>query len=172
MIDRGLRPAAGCCPVGRGWFRSNFLGSGGQPCRSGGCGQSCDAVAGFGVGRCELRDQPRCHAPAGVASGDLDSCWLLLVGLAQSGFRAFSIAGYLGPTTSTLNQTLAVNGYNLVPSSTELVTSFYGQWTYWPGGPTLVQGQQQYSVVDPASQENLGTFDALVSTGQSVQRPQ
>lgn len=88
-----------------------------------------------------------------------------LVGLAQSGFRAFSIAGYLGPTTSTLNQTLAVNGYNLVPSSTELVTSFYGQWTYWPGGPTLVQGQQQYSVVDPASQENLGTFDALVSTG-------
>jgi hypothetical protein len=88
-----------------------------------------------------------------------------LVGLAQSGFRAASIAGYLGPTVSTLNQTLVVNGYNLVPSSTELVTSSYGQWTYWPGGPTLVQGQQQYSVVDPATKQSVGTFDALVSTG-------
>lgn len=88
-----------------------------------------------------------------------------LMGLAQSGFRAFSIAGYLGPTKSTLNQTLVVNGYDLVPSSTELVTSFYGQWTYWPGGPTLLQGQQKYSLVDPITDENLGTFDALVSTG-------
>ena len=88
-----------------------------------------------------------------------------LVGLAQSGFRAVSIAGYLGHTVSTLNQPLVVNGYNLVPSSTELVTSSYGQWTYWPGGPTLVQGQQQYSVVDPATKQSVGTFDALVSTG-------
>lgn len=88
-----------------------------------------------------------------------------LVGLAQSGFRAVSIAGYLGPTTSTLNQTLVVNGYNLVPNSTELVTSSYGQWTYWPGGPTLVQGQQQYAVLDPVTSQSVGTFDALVSTG-------
>lgn len=89
-----------------------------------------------------------------------------VMGLAESALRAVGIATYLGPTTSTLNQTLVVNGYNLVPSSTETVTSFYGQWTFWPGGPTLVQGQQQYSVVDPAT--NLlpvGTFDALVSTG-------
>ena len=88
-----------------------------------------------------------------------------LVGLGESALRAFGIATYLGPTRSTLNQTLVVNGYNLVPSSTELVTSFYGQWTFWPGGPTLIQGQQQYSVVDPVTQQTVGTFDALVSTG-------
>ncbi|MGV1087259.1 MAG: hypothetical protein ACOYBX_04695 [Mycobacterium sp.] len=88
-----------------------------------------------------------------------------LVGLAESTIRAFGIATYVGPTKSTLDQTVVVNGYNLVPSSTELVTSFYGQWTFWPGGPTLVQGQQQYSVVDPVTQQSLGTFDALVSTG-------
>ena len=88
-----------------------------------------------------------------------------VMGLAESALRAVGIATYLGPTTSTLNQTLVVNGYNLVPSSTETVTSFYGQWTFWPGGPTLVQGQQQYSVVDPATNQPVGTFDALVSTG-------
>lgn len=88
-----------------------------------------------------------------------------LMGLAQAGFREFALAGYLGRTVPTLNQTLALNGYNLVPSSTELVTSAYGQWTYWPGGPTLLQGQQQYSVVDPATKQTTGTFGALVSTG-------
>ncbi|TGD88087.1 hypothetical protein BayCH28_09915 [Mycolicibacterium sp. CH28] len=88
-----------------------------------------------------------------------------LVGVAQAAFRAVSIAVHVGPTVSTLNQTVPFNGFNLVPSSTELVTSFYGQWTFWPGGPTLVQGQQKYDVVDPATNENVGSFDALVSTG-------
>ncbi|KDF02001.1 hypothetical protein Y900_024505 [Mycolicibacterium aromaticivorans JS19b1 = JCM 16368] len=88
-----------------------------------------------------------------------------LVGVAQAALRAVSIAVHVGPTVSTLNQTLPFNGYSLVPSSTELVTSFYGQWTFWPGGPTLVQGQQQYSVVDPTTKGNVGSFGALVSTG-------
>lgn len=91
-----------------------------------------------------------------------------LLGLTQSGFRELSIAGYLGPTESTLNQTLVVNGYNFVPNSTEIVTAAYGQWTFWPGGPTLIQGQQQYSVVDPATNQSVGTFDALVSTGSPL----
>ncbi|MGY4709197.1 hypothetical protein ACXDF8_06515 [Mycolicibacterium sp. CBM1] len=88
-----------------------------------------------------------------------------LVGIAQAAFRAVSIAVHVGPTVSTLNQTLPFNGYNLVPSSTEVVTSFYGPWTFWPGGPTLVQGQQQYSVVDPVTNASLGSFGTLVSTG-------
>ena len=88
-----------------------------------------------------------------------------LANIAVTAFRALSTAVYLGPTASTLNQTLVVNGYNLVPSSTEVVTSFYGPSAFWPGGPTLIQGQQQYSVVDPSTQQSLGTFDALVSTG-------
>lgn len=100
---------------------------------------------------------------------DLQSIWVSLasavVGLAQSGIRTGGIASYLGPTHTTLNQTVDFNGYELVPTSTERVTSFYGQWSYWPGGPTLMQGQQQYSVVDPVTKAGLGTFDALVSTG-------
>lgn len=91
-----------------------------------------------------------------------------LLGMAQATWRAISIGSYLGPTRSTLNQTVVVDGYDLVPSSTELVTSFYGPWTFWPGGPTLVQGQQKYSVVEPVTRENLGTFEALVSTGSPV----
>lgn len=90
------------------------------------------------------------------------------LGVAQSAFREFSIANYVGPTRSTLNQTLVVNGSKLVPDSTELVTSAYGQWTYWPGGPTLVQGRQKYSVVDPVTSQSAGSFDALVSTGSPL----
>lgn len=100
---------------------------------------------------------------------DLRAAWVsfasAVTGVAQAGLRTAGIAGYLGPTQSTLNQTLDLNGYQLVPSSTERVTSFYGQWTYWPGGPTLMQGQQQYSVVDPVTKASAGNFDALVSTG-------
>lgn len=88
-----------------------------------------------------------------------------VMGLVQNTLRAVGIAAFVGPTQSTLNQTLTLNGYNLVPSSTETVTSFYGQWASWPGGPTLVQGQQQYAVVDPATNLPVGNFDALVSTG-------
>lgn len=100
---------------------------------------------------------------------DLRAAWVsfasAVTGVAQAALHTGGIAGYLGPTQSTLNQTLDLNGYQLVPSSTERITSFYGQWTYWPGGPTLMQGQQQYSVVDPDTKTSAGTFDALVSTG-------
>ena len=56
------------------------------------------------------RRQPRRDAP----KPSLQEIWVTtasaVVGLAQSAFREFSIAGYLGPTASTLNQTLVVNG--------------------------------------------------------------
>lgn len=76
--------------------------------------------------------------------------------------RDFGI-GAISPRRHT--STLVLNGYDIVPSSTETVTSFYGRWTYFPGGPGMVQGQQQFDVVDPSTGENLGSFDALVSRG-------
>ena len=88
-----------------------------------------------------------------------------IMGLAQSTYRQVAVGLYLGPTTPTVNQTIALNGYDLVPSSTERVTSFYGQWINWPGGPTMIQGQQSYDVVDPVTKADVGSFDALVSSG-------
>lgn len=87
------------------------------------------------------------------------------VSFSLSIYHQLAIAVYLGATRPTVNQTVAFNGYNLVPSSTEVVRSFYGPWTYGPGGPTFIQGEQQYSVVNPGTQATLGTFEALVSTG-------
>lgn len=85
----------------------------------------------------------------------------LVVAVAQQ----ITIALHLGATNPATNQAIEFNGYDLVPSSTELVTSVYGPWTYGPGGLNQVQGVRRYDVVDPATQQTLGTFRALVSTG-------
>lgn len=67
-------------------------------------------------------------------------------------------------TPSLVTSTVHLNGLDFVPSSTREVTSFYGRWTYPPGGPGMIQGRQQFDVVDPEVVERVGTFDALVST--------
>ncbi len=61
--------------------------------------------------------------------------------------------------------TLSLNGYKIVPNSPETVTSFYGQWAHLPGSPSLVQGKQQFDLVDPKTGMKVGTFDALVGRG-------
>ena len=61
--------------------------------------------------------------------------------------------------------TLTLNGYKIVPNSPETVTSFYRQWTYLPGTPSLIQGKQQFDVIDPKTGTKVGAFDALVSRG-------
>ncbi len=81
--------------------------------------------------------------------------------------RELALATYWRGTPDTVNPTLVLNGYNLVASSTEEITSFYGIWTNWPGGPT-VQGKQQFDVVNPQTGDNVGSFDALVSSGSPL----
>ena len=71
-----------------------------------------------------------------------------------------------GPFTAT--PTLRLNGFDIVPSSVEEVTSLYGRWAYMPGGPGFIQGRQQFGVVDPTTGEQLATFDALVSRGNGI----
>lgn len=78
---------------------------------------------------------------------------------------AITVADIAPSSPLTVTPTLKLNGYNLVPSSAEEVSSFYGRWTYLPGAPSLVQGQQQFDVVDPETNEAAGSFDALVSRG-------
>ena len=72
------------------------------------------------------------------------------------------------PTPGTVSPTLNLKGFDVVPNSTEEVTSIYGRWTYLPGAPSLVQGRQQFAVVDPATTQTIGTFDALVSKGSGI----
>lgn len=72
------------------------------------------------------------------------------------------------PGPSTVTPTLHVGGVDFVPSSTRQITSFYGRWTYLPGAPSLVQGRQQFDVVDPDTGQTVGSFDALVSRGTGI----
>jgi hypothetical protein len=76
-----------------------------------------------------------------------------------------NIATFAAPSPTTATPTLVLNGYNVVPSSTETVTSLYGTWAYTPGNPALIQGQQKFDVVDPKTSLSVGSFDALVSRG-------
>lgn len=83
--------------------------------------------------------------------------------------RQIQIATFWGTTgTTTGSPTLVLNGYDVVPDSTELVTAFYGSWTNLPGGPTLIQGQQEFNLVDPDTDEIVGSFGALVSQGNPM----
>lgn len=90
------------------------------------------------------------------------------VGVVSALIQQMAMAVHLGPSRSAFNQTVDLKGYSLVPNSTELVTSFYGPWTYGPGGLNIVQGRQGYDVVDPATEQSVGSFNALVSTGHPL----
>lgn len=71
-----------------------------------------------------------------------------------------------GPFTAT--PTLRVNGFDIVPTSIEEVTSLYGRWAYMPGAPGLIQGRQKFGLVDPQTGDQVGAFDALVSRGNGI----
>lgn len=71
-----------------------------------------------------------------------------------------------GPFTPT--PTLRLNGFDIVPTSVEEVTSLYGRWAYMPGAPGLIQGRQTFGVIDHKTGEKVGTFDALVSRGNGL----
>lgn len=91
---------------------------------------------------------------------------LVATALAQvAAVTAIAAASIALPSPLKASPTLVLDGYNLVPKNTETVTGYYGRWTYLPGAPSLVQGTQQFDVVDPDTGEPVGSFDALVSRG-------
>ncbi len=100
---------------------------------------------------------------AAVPSGVLG---LVLTGVAELGLAAtVSVVSAIVPSPTAPSPTLSLNGYKVVPNSPETVTSLYGKWTYLPGAPSLVQGTQQFDLVDPKTNTTVGTFNALVSRG-------
>ncbi len=78
---------------------------------------------------------------------------------------AVSLVNPIVPSPTVVSPTLTLNGYKIVPNSPETVTSFYGQWAHLPGSPSVVQGEQQFDLVDPKTGTTVGTFDALVARG-------
>lgn len=68
----------------------------------------------------------------------------------------------------TPTPTLRLNGFDIVPTSPQEVTSFYGRWAYLPGVPGLIQGRQKFGVIDPKTGVEVGTFDALVARGNGL----
>ena len=97
--------------------------------------------------------------PPGVVSLALTSALEIAVAVSAS------ILNFAPPSPTTAPPRLKLNGHSLVPSSTEEVTALYGQWTYLPGAPSLVQGTQHFDIVDPRTKDTVGDFDALVSRG-------
>lgn len=117
-------------------------------------------------------DRSRVELPTALASRELRppiapyAAGLAMTAILQVALNlAITVADVAPSSPLTATPTLKLNGYNLVPGSTEEITSFYGRWTYLPGAPSMVQGKQQFDVVDPETNEAAGSFDALVSRG-------
>jgi hypothetical protein len=72
------------------------------------------------------------------------------------------------PNAMPVSPTLVLDGYNLVPTSPEHVTGFYGRFSYPPAIASTVQGEQEFDVVDPDTGETVGSFDALVTRTNSL----
>jgi hypothetical protein len=76
-----------------------------------------------------------------------------------------SAVNFLPPSSLTPTPSQKLNGFTIVPKSTEKVTSFYGRFVYMPGGQNVVQGEQQFNLVNPETGDAVGTFGALVMRG-------
>jgi hypothetical protein len=68
-------------------------------------------------------------------------------------------------TATPATPTLVLNGYNVVANSVETIDAFTGRWAYWPGQPNMIQGRQGFDLVDPNTGAKLGSFTALVTSG-------
>lgn len=93
---------------------------------------------------------------------DSPANWLLLAAARRQPLAAAATAG---ATSATPSPTLVLDGYDVVAASTEIVETFTGRWAYWPGQPNMLQGRQDFNLVDPDTKEVLGSFSALVTSG-------
>ena len=96
---------------------------------------------------------PQVNSPAG---------WLLLAATRRQLLPAAATSAVAGTKTTP---TLVLNGYNVVGNSTETVSAFTGRWAYFPGMPNEIQGSQGFDLVDPTTGAKVGSFTALVTSG-------
>ncbi len=94
---------------------------------------------------------------------DGPASWLLLAAARRQPLAAATATAQVSaPVAPTL---LVLDGYDVVPNSIETITAFTGRFTYWPGMPNMLQGRQELKLVDPATKQTVGTFEALVTSG-------
>jgi hypothetical protein len=94
---------------------------------------------------------------------DGPASWLLLAAARRQPLAAATGAAQVSiQVAPTL---LVLDGYNVVPKTIETVTAFTGRFTYWPGMPNMFQGSQEFNLVDPATKQTVGSFEALVTAG-------
>jgi hypothetical protein len=75
----------------------------------------------------------------------------------------------IGAEATATNPTMVLNGYNVVATGEPLyVGSFYGMFTNFPGFQGVVQGEQDFDLVDPKTGETVGSFHGLVSQNNSI----
>lgn len=87
--------------------------------------------------------------------------WLVLAAARRQPLAAASAAA----TGAELSPTLVLDGYYVVPTSTKIIDAFTGRWAFWPGQPNMLQGRQDFNLVDPNTGESVGAFSALVTSG-------
>ncbi len=88
--------------------------------------------------------------------------WLLLAAARRQPLAA---AASSAVASAPATPTMVLNGYGVVPTSVEIIHAFTGRWAYWPGQPNMLQGSQDFNLVDPNTGDAVGSFSALVTSG-------
>jgi hypothetical protein len=94
---------------------------------------------------------------------DSPANWLLLAAARRQPLAAAATGAAQAGATAT--PTLILNGYSVVPTSIEIIDAFSGRWAYFPGQPNMLQGRQDFDLVDPSTGDAVGSFSALVTSG-------
>ena len=89
--------------------------------------------------------------------------WALLAFARRQPAAATTVTAAATTATSTGPALLVLNGYNVVAASQQVVTSFYSPMINWPAYPGI-ESVQEFNLVDPSTNEVVGSFRALQST--------
>ncbi len=74
----------------------------------------------------------------------------------------------IGAAAETTDPTMVWNGYSVVAVGEPTITSIYGEYTTLPAFPSIVQGQQDFDLVDPDSGVTAATVHGLVTINNDL----
>ncbi len=74
----------------------------------------------------------------------------------------------LNAAAQTKDPTMVWNGYDVVPVGEPTISQFYGEYTMVPAFPGIVQGKQDFNLVDPSTGNTVATVHGLVTYNNDV----